>query len=279
MISLNVGDKIQGDSSNASQVDYVISGLAAIARTQLANGQLANSTGDLYTATGQDTVLSLILVNTGAVVNNVNLYLLPNGGTARRLIGKNLALQPGYSLHTDGPHVMVLDLNGGIVEGTTVSDAAFAASWSGVTTIAPSRNSVWAALGTGASPTFVGANLSGLTASQIVATDGFKNLQSLAVATYPSLAELAYVKGVTSGIQGQLNGKLGSLSGAAILAGISGGQTGLVSIAMPVLQGHTNLVQVLHYQAIVSNVLQEHTVLFQQLLFVCNANRACIPHH
>ena len=47
MISLNVGDKIQGDSSNASQVDYVISGLAAITRTQLANGQLANSTGDL----------------------------------------------------------------------------------------------------------------------------------------------------------------------------------------------------------------------------------------
>ena len=82
MIALNVGDKIQGDATNASQVDYVISGLAAINRAPLANGQLAASTGDLYTATGQDTVLSLVLVNAGAGVNNVNLYLLPTGGAA-----------------------------------------------------------------------------------------------------------------------------------------------------------------------------------------------------
>lgn len=52
-----------------------------------------------------------------------------------------------------------------------------------------------------------GANFSGLTASEIVATDGSKNLQSLAVATYPSLTELSYVKGVTSAIQTQLNAK------------------------------------------------------------------------
>ena len=46
-----------------------------------------------------------------------------------------------------------------------------------------------------------------LTASQIVATDANKKLQTLAVATYPSLTELSYVKGVTSGIQAQLNSK------------------------------------------------------------------------
>lgn len=55
--------------------------------------------------------------------------------------------------------------------------------------------------------TLVGLNLSGLTASQITATDGSKNLVSLAVATYPSLTELSYVKGVTSAIQTQLNTK------------------------------------------------------------------------
>jgi hypothetical protein len=49
--------------------------------------------------------------------------------------------------------------------------------------------------------------ISGLTASELVATDGSKVLQSLAVATYPSLAEIAYVKGVTSAIQTQLNAK------------------------------------------------------------------------
>lgn len=46
--------------------------------------------------------------------------------------------------------------------------------------------------------------ISGLTASEIVGTDASKNLVSLAVATYPSLAELAYVRGVTSAIQTQL---------------------------------------------------------------------------
>lgn len=45
--------------------------------------------------------------------------------------------------------------------------------------------------------------LNGLTASQIVATDGSKILQSLTTATYPSLTELSYVKGVTSAIQTQ----------------------------------------------------------------------------
>ena len=53
-------------------------------------------------------------------------------------------------------------------------------------------------------------NISGLTASELVATDASKNLVSLAVATYPSLVELAYVKGVTSAIQTQLNGKQAS---------------------------------------------------------------------
>ncbi|MCK4473933.1 hypothetical protein KAU40_01580 [Candidatus Parcubacteria bacterium] len=49
--------------------------------------------------------------------------------------------------------------------------------------------------------------LSGLTASQILGTDASKNLVSLAVATYPSLTELTYVKGVTSAIQTQLGTK------------------------------------------------------------------------
>lgn len=50
-----------------------------------------------------------------------------------------------------------------------------------------------------------------LTASELVATDWDKKLSSLAVATYPSLAELAYVKGVTSWIQSQLNWKQATL--------------------------------------------------------------------
>lgn len=55
------------------------------------------------------------------------------------------------------------------------------------------------------------AQVSSLTASEIVITDASKNLVSAAVATYPSLTELTYVKGVTSAIQTQLNAKAASL--------------------------------------------------------------------
>ncbi len=60
------------------------------------------------------------------------------------------------------------------------------------------------------SPTFDNLTLSGLTASEIVATDSSSDLVSLSTATYPSLTELSYVKGVTSAIQTQLNGKQSS---------------------------------------------------------------------
>lgn len=50
----------------------------------------------------------------------------------------------------------------------------------------------------------------GATALTIAGFDSSKNLVSLPVATYPSLTELSYVKGVTSAIQTQLNGKQAS---------------------------------------------------------------------
>lgn len=45
------------------------------------------------------------------------------------------------------------------------------------------------------------------TASTIASFDANKNIVSLPTATYPSLVELTYVKGITSAIQTQLNGK------------------------------------------------------------------------
>ena len=51
-------------------------------------------------------------------------------------------------------------------------------------------------------------NVPSLTASEIVISDASKNLVSAAVGTYPSLAELAHVKGVTGAVQTQLNTKL-----------------------------------------------------------------------
>jgi hypothetical protein len=59
--------------------------------------------------------------------------------------------------------------------------------------------------------------LSSLTASQILALDASNNIQSLPVATYPSLTELSYVKGVTSAIQTQLNAKQPQINGTGFV--------------------------------------------------------------
>lgn len=64
--------------------------------------------------------------------------------------------------------------------------------------------------------------VSGLTASQILGTDTSKNLVSLDTATYPTLVELSYVKGVTIAIQTQLNAK-GTVSSVATDATLTGG--------------------------------------------------------
>jgi hypothetical protein len=50
-----------------------------------------------------------------------------------------------------------------------------------------------------------------LDASEIVATTAAKKLQTLTVATYPSLTELSYVKGLSSAVQTQINGKQATL--------------------------------------------------------------------
>lgn len=64
------------------------------------------------------------------------------------------------------------------------------------------------------------------TINQIAYFDTTTSIASLATATYPALTELSYVKGVTSGIQTQLNGKQGTItltttgtSGASTLVG------------------------------------------------------------
>lgn len=80
-----------------------------------------------------------------------------------------------------------------------------------------------------ASPTFTGTVttpaiiLSSETASTIASFDASKNVKSLAVATYPSLAELAYVKGVTSAVQTQITAKAdkGANSDITSLAGLT----------------------------------------------------------
>lgn len=64
-------------------------------------------------------------------------------------------------------------------------------------------------------------NVSGLTASELVATDALKNVSTLDTATYPSLAEIAEVKGVTSPIQTQFSGKQPLNAALSSIAGLT----------------------------------------------------------
>mgnify|MGYP001161875506 FL=1 len=115
MIVLENGDLIEGDATNATEVDYTLHGLDNNVLKQLADGQLASSKGTLYTANSTDVVSSIILVNSGAAHNHVNLYLKPSAGTSRRLIAKDLQLESGYSLHFDGAKVMVMNIVGQVI--------------------------------------------------------------------------------------------------------------------------------------------------------------------
>ena len=60
------------------------------------------------------------------------------------------------------------------------------------------------------------------TASTIASFDANKNVVSLPLATYPSLTELTYVKGVTSGIQSQFSGKQDTLQSTVNIKSING---------------------------------------------------------
>jgi hypothetical protein len=98
--------------------------------------------------------------------------------------------------------------------GTTGTDFNISSSGSTHTFNIPSASNLARGLVSIIAQTFAGVKtflsapiLDSLTASRILATDGSKAVQSLDTATYPNLTELSYVKGVTSAIQTQLNGK------------------------------------------------------------------------
>ena len=116
MISLDNGDKLQGYTTTASKVDYTIQGVVGTTLSQQANGQLPNSIGDLYTASADSTVVAgLTLVNTNTSAEAVNLYMTPSGGTARRIIPKDMSLGVGYSLIYDGNVMQVVNTDGEIL--------------------------------------------------------------------------------------------------------------------------------------------------------------------
>lgn len=76
----------------------------------------------------------------------------------------------------------------------------------------------------------IGSILGSGTANQITYFTASGTIASLSTTTYPSLTELSYVKGVTSAIQTQLNGKQASSSSLTSLAGLTYVSTSFVKM-------------------------------------------------
>lgn len=115
MIVLESGDKLQGDASAATIVDYTVHGVIGSTATQLADGQLPIAINDLYTSAAIVIISGITIVNTDTVLRTINLYLKPSAGTARRLIPKDMTLQAGFALLFDGTKFSVMDTTGQIL--------------------------------------------------------------------------------------------------------------------------------------------------------------------
>jgi hypothetical protein len=125
MFVLENGDKIQGDASAATVVDYHISGLTGSTLKNLADGQLAATIGDLYTSAATDLAKTIVLTNTDSVARTINLYHTPSGGTARRILPKDMSLAAGGTILFDGENVSIVGADGAPVGGSpTITDGS-----------------------------------------------------------------------------------------------------------------------------------------------------------
>jgi len=172
---INDTDVIEGGASIADKIHCTISGYTnGITPINLFSGMLSTTvTTALVTASAVTCIVGFTFVNihTSAVTITLKHDPADAGTNPIYILPKEISLGPGYSLLTDGVKCTVIDPNGATIMTGSVSDVTFAASWDGVTTIAPSKNAVYDAmiqanivgLKTSDSPTFVTAKLSGLT--------------------------------------------------------------------------------------------------------------------
>lgn len=118
MLVLDNSDAIRGIAEVASQLDFIVNGYVGTTATQLADGQIGSSEGDLYLSGADATVVtSITVVNTDSSARTFTLYLKPSGGTSRAISPVSLDLSVGYSFYTDGQRIAVMDATGTLQTG------------------------------------------------------------------------------------------------------------------------------------------------------------------
>lgn len=170
---------------------------ASVPRTRVSGGgNITESTSSVLTITGGagsvlTSGLTIQVLQAGAAQSG---YLsTTDWNTFNNKLGTSLT--SGYIYVGNGSNVAT----GVAVSGDiTISNAGVAAIASGAIVNADINASAAIAV----------SKLAAVTASRVLGSDGSGFIQALNTATYPSLTELAHVKGVTGAIQTQLNNRL-----------------------------------------------------------------------
>jgi Chaperone of endosialidase len=212
-------------TDNGTTVTLISRALAGTSATftgaVLANNPSEGATGEGLIA-GRSFKIDATGTSQRAIMYVVSNVLSDTYGSGLQIQGANFAGDKafGFNLNTSGGfELLTKNVSSSFVKALTAKatqQIQFNQYGSGTFTgtraydlaIDSSGNIIEVAVGAG---TVTGSG----TANEITYWTGSSSIGSLTTATYPSLTELSYVKGVTSAIQTQLNGKL-SLSGGTM---------------------------------------------------------------
>lgn len=209
-VEVNILDGATLTTTELNYVDGVTSNIQTQLDTKL-NDNLAQNAMWYGNAANQATQLApgtdgYVLVSSGGVPT-----WSPNAGGGHTIQDEGTPLTQRTNLNFVGSAVTVTDDSGGDATVVTISGGSITGTDTQVLffdgTDNPAGDAGMTYNKTSNVLTADGFIVNAETASRVAIIDASKNIKSADTATYPSLTELSYVKGVTSAIQNQIDGK------------------------------------------------------------------------